>query len=202
MVYIGVVVMMLASGFGFPVPEEVYIVSVGILAYMGANPDLFPPPYPGAAVVNGYEAALVTFFAVVFADMLVFFIGRVFGRKIIRRPRFQRIFTEENMHRIDRWVKKHGIMAAFIFRFTPGVRFPAHIALGMLSFSAWQFFLVDGLAALISVPTQILLIFHFGEPILKTIHSLKVYIGIGLLALIVILIVRKLIQKRFVGKLN
>jgi hypothetical protein len=56
--------------------------------------------------------------------------------------------------------------------------------------------LVDGLAALISVPTQILLIFHFGEPILKTMHSLKIYIGIALLILIVGLLIRKFLRRR------
>ncbi len=54
MVYCAIFVMMMASGFGLPLPEEVYIVSVGILAYMGAHPDLFPPPFVGAPVVNGY----------------------------------------------------------------------------------------------------------------------------------------------------
>jgi membrane protein DedA with SNARE-associated domain len=124
-VYSVVFLMMLASGFGLPVPEEVYIVSVGILAYMGAHPHLFPPPYPGAPVVNGYEAAAVTFVAVMFADFLVFTIGRVFGKKIITFPRFQKVFTKQVMEKINLWVKKYGIMAAFIFRFTPGVRFPA-----------------------------------------------------------------------------
>jgi membrane protein DedA with SNARE-associated domain len=196
MVYIAVFVMMLASGFGFPIPEELYIVSVGILAYMGANPTLFPPPFEGAPVVNGYEAAVVTFLAVVFADFLVFTLGRSFGRKIIKRPRFQGIFTKEIMEKINRWVKKYGISAAFVFRFTPGVRFPAHIALGMLTFPAWQFVLVDGIAAAISVPTQILLIYHFGESILSTLSKFKIIIAVALLSLLLIFIFRKIYRQR------
>lgn len=186
--------MMLASGFGLPIPEEVYIVSVGILAYMGAHADLFPPPFAGAPVVNGYEAAAVTLAAVIFADFLVFMIGRIFGRKIISRPRFKRIFTEEVMARINQWLKKFGIFAAFIFRFTPGVRFPAHIALGMLNFPAWQFVLVDSLAAAISVPTQILLIYHFGEPILQAIHKFKIIIGLGLVVILALLLIKQLLR--------
>jgi membrane protein DedA with SNARE-associated domain len=201
MVYGTVFAMMLASGFGLPVPEEVYIVSVGLLAYMGAHPDLFPPPYAGAPVINGYEAAIVTLLAVIFADFLVFTLGRVFGKKIISRPRFKTIFTEEVMARIQRWVKKYGIMAAFIFRFTPGVRFPAHIALGMLSFSAWQFVLVDAFAAVISVPSQILLIYHFGEPILAGINRFKIIIFGALVAGLVIFVVHKLYQKRLINKI-
>ena len=45
MVYVGLVGMMLLSSVGFPLPEEVTLVSVGVLAFMGANPEHFPPPF-------------------------------------------------------------------------------------------------------------------------------------------------------------
>lgn len=193
MVYMVIFGMMLLSGFGLPVPEEIYVVSAGILAYMGANPTLFPPPFADAPVVDGYEVAAVTLFSVIFADFLVFSIGRRFGRKIIARPRFKKIFTESVMTRINGWLKKYGIFAAFIFRFTPGVRFPAHILLGMSEFSAWQFLMVDALAGIISVPTQILLIYHFGEPILKALHKFKMAIGALLIAALVVYVIRQLL---------
>lgn len=178
MVYMGVFAMMIASGFGFPLPEEVTIISVGVLAYMGANPAMFPPPYAGAPVIGGYEAAIVVSLAVLLADNLVFWLGRTFGRKIMKIRRFNGFFEGPTMARINHFVVKYGVYAAFIFRFTPGIRFPAHLFLGMSHFSAWIFLLVDGLAVLISVPTQILLVYHFGEPILATFYKFKVYVGI------------------------
>lgn len=176
LVYLGVFLIMIASGFGFPVPEEVTIVSVGILTYMGAHPDLFPPPEVGAPVVNGYEAAAVTLLSVVFADFLVFYIGRLGGRKIIQRPMFQKIFNANVMARINQFLDKYGVFAAFMFRFTPGIRFPAHVMMGMSNFPVWQFGIVDAFAAMISVPTQILLIYHFGEPILAVMAKFKLYL--------------------------
>ena len=192
MVYMAVFFMMLASGFGLPVPEEVYIVSVGILAYMGAHPNLFPPPFPNAAVVNGYEAAAFTLVAVVFADIVVFSLGRVFGKKLIGRPRMQKVFTAGVMERINTWVRKYGMSAAFIFRFTPGIRFPGHVALGMTTLPAWRFFIVDLIAAMISVPTQILLIYHFGEPILSALHRFKVILLIVLSIFALAFVIRKI----------
>jgi len=180
MVYFGVFAMMIASGFGFPLPEEVTIISVGVLAYMGANPATFPPPYAGAPVIGGYEAAIVVSAAVLLADNLVFWIGRTFGRKIMKMRPFKGFFEGPTMGRINHFVVKYGVYAAFIFRFTPGIRFPAHLFLGMSHFSAWAFLLVDGLAILISVPTQILLIYHFGEPILAALYKFKVYVAIFL----------------------
>lgn len=198
-VYLAVFGMMLASGFGFPLPEEVTIVSVGILTYMGANPEMFPPPYPGAPVVHGYEAAVSTLIAVIFADFLVFTLGRVFGRKLLTKPAMKKVFSPNALDKINQWVHKFGIYAAFIFRFTPGIRFPAHIILGMSKFSAWQFCLIDGFAALISVPTQILLIYHFGEPILKTIHKFKIWFFGALAVAAVVYLIHKMWTKRKVA---
>ena len=194
-VYFGVFAMMIASGFGLPIPEEVTIVSVGIIAYMGAQPEHFPPPYPGAPVVNGYEVAAITMFSVVFADLLVFSIGRFFGRKLMRYSWFKRLFSDAVMAKVNEFMKKYGIYAAFIFRFTPGLRFPAHVAMGMTNFSMWQFAVVDGLAAMISVPTQILLIYHYGEPILGAMQKFKYVIFGALAVLIVALILRKLLTR-------
>lgn len=173
LVYLIIFGMMIASGFGFPLPEEVTILSVGVLGYMGANPDLFPPPYPGARPIDGYEAAVLTMTAVVFADGLVFTLGRVFGRRIMKIERFRKLFADRAMERINTFTQKYGPFAVFIFRFTPGIRFPAHLAMGMSTLKAWKFIAIDGLAAMISVPTQILLIYHYGEAILSTLHRFK-----------------------------
>ncbi len=196
MVYIAVVAVMIASGFGLPVPEEVTVVSVGLLTYIGAHPEQFPPPYPGAPVVHGYEAAMVTLIAVVFADCLIFSLGRIFGRKIIAMPRFQRVFTEERLGKINGWVKKHGMYAVFVFRFTAGLRFPAHIILGMSRIRAWQFAMVDGIAAMISIPTQILLIYHFGEPILHIFHEFKIWIMWLVIAAVVFITLKVFVLPR------
>ncbi len=193
MLIFGVVfLMMLLSGFGLPIPEEFTIISVGLLAYMGAHPEEFPPPYPGARGVTGLEAAAFTFVSVFLADLMIFFIGRTFGRKITARPVFQKFFAGKIMDRVNRFVGRYGIYAAFIFRFTPGLRFPAHIMLGMSQFPAWQFAVVDGIAALISVPTQILLIYHYGRPILTTLSQFKIYIGIVLLIILGVFLAKKL----------
>lgn len=192
MVYGIVFLMMIASGFGFPLPEEAQIVSVGLLAYMGAHPELFPPPYPNAPVINGYQAAIFVSFSVIVADNLVFWIGRTYGRKLMRIERLKRIFESNAMTKIHHFAHKYGVYAAFIFRFTPGLRFPAHIFLGMSHFSALAFFLVDALAVLISVPTQILLIYHYGEEILSAFMRFKIYFGIALGVFLVVFIGRKL----------
>jgi membrane protein DedA with SNARE-associated domain len=192
--------MMLLSAFGLPLPEEVTLVSVGILAFMGANPKLFPPPFPGAPVVNKYEAAVFAFFAVFTSDFLIYGIGRKWGRKVLYSQRFSRFFKPSMMEKVEAWTHKYGAYACGLFRFTPGVRFPGHLACGMLRFPIWKFLMIDGLAAAISVPTQILLLAHYGEPILRYLHKFKM----GVLAvggvLLLVFLAFKLKQKWQNGK--
>lgn len=188
MVYLGVVFMMVASALGFPMPEEVTLVSVGFLAFMGSRPDLFPPPFPGAPVVNVHEAAFISFLAVFGSDFLIYFVGRKWGRKILYHPRARKLISEASIQRVENWTKKYGNFAVFVFRFTPGVRFPGHLATGMLKFSAWKFALIDGLAALVSVPTQIYLLAHYGKEILVYFSRFKmIVLAIGAVALIIFL---------------
>lgn len=194
-VYIGICLMMLASSVGLPLPEEVTLVSVGFLAFMGSRPDLFPPPYPGAPVVNVHEAAAISFLAVFSADFFIYFVGRKWGRKILYHQRTKRMLSEVALARVENWTKKYGNFAVFVFRFTPGVRFPGHLASGMLKFSAWKFALIDGLAALISVPTQIYLLAFYGKEILSVIHKFKIFLFSILVIILIIFIVRKLKEK-------
>ncbi len=186
MVYLLLVGMMALSAVGFPLPEEVTLLSVGFLAYMGAHPEHWPPPYEGAHGVNMHIAAVVAFIAVLGSDTIIYTIGRVFGRKILYSPRVSKILSESVMQKVEHWTKKYGALACGIFRFTPGLRFPGHLACGMLEFPVWKFLLIDGIAALISVPTQIYLIAIYGEEILIYLKQFKIVViivlGVALLA--------------------
>jgi membrane protein DedA with SNARE-associated domain len=157
MVYTALIAMMLLSAFGLPIPEEVTLISVGLLAFMGANPEHFPPPYPGASVVNPTEAAIVAALAVFVADFLVYMIGRVYGRKILYSPWMSKFISAQTISKAEEFTKKYGMLATGLFRFTPGIRFPGHLLCGSLRFSPWKFASIDFLAVMISVPTQVLL---------------------------------------------
>src|SRR6185312_13374667 len=149
-------------------------------------------PYPGAPVIKGWEAAIFVALIVFLSDNIIFWLGRTFGRKILRSQRFKGFFEGPTMERINRFVKRYGIYATFIFRFTPGLRFPAHIFLGMSKFPVISFMAVDFLAVAISVPTQVLIVNHFGEEIITTLYRFKVYLAVTLITLLVLWGIRKI----------
>ena len=195
MVYLAVVSMMLLSAFGLPIPEEITLLSVGLLAFMGSQPSLFPPPYAGAPVIHPIEAALVCSLAVFLADFVVYSIGRRWGRKILTHPRLQKVMTPELIARAEQFTRKYGMLATGLFRFTPGLRFPGHLLCGSLHLAPWRFALVDLLAVSISVPTQILLLAYYGEPILVALKRFKIILFSVLLVGLVVWFIYKLRQR-------
>lgn len=196
MVYAGIVIMMLLSAFGLPLPEELTIVSVGILSYMGANPELFPPPEVGAPVVNKYWASIVCIVAIMAGDTLVYMLGKTWGRKLIRHPKLHRFLPEEKFASVEKWTNKYGLWAVFLLRFSPGVRFPGHFACGILHYPWRRFFMMDSFAVLISVPTQVILIATYGEVILSLLHKFRNYFVIALVLLGVAFLFRQLWVRR------
>lgn len=184
-VYAALIGLMFASSLGLPVPEEVTLISVGLVAYVARNPHLYPPPELGMSPINPITLAIVAFIAVFFSDILIYCLGRFFGRKALRLRFVRRLVNPRVLKKIEKWNHKYGAFAAGIFRFTPGLRFPGHLMCGVLRLNFFKFISVDGLAALISVPSQVLLLAFYGEEILSTLKQVKVSIlGLLLLGLI------------------
>ena len=175
-----VVAFMILSGFGLPIPEEIVLVSSGLIAYAGSKPELYPPPYPGAEVVNPSLLAVVCFAAVFGSDLLVFVLGRVFGQRIAKSPRFGKYVDPRQNPKLGQLRKKYGVWACAIFRFTPGIRFPGHLSCGIMRIPYWKFMLIDGVAAMFSVPSQVILVSLYGEVMLGYLKQFKIALFIAL----------------------
>ena len=173
LVYALVVGLMFASSFGFPLPEEVTIVSASLTAFMANHPTRYPPPYEGAIGVNSITLALICVLSVFISDYVIYWIGSYFGDKLIRHPRWKKKFEGKSFQRVQKWIHDYGTLAPCIFRFTPGLRFPGHMMCGAIGLPRWKFILVVGLAAAITVPTQVILISIYGEVILNLLSKIK-----------------------------
>lgn len=198
LIYSIVATMMLLSSFGLPLPEEVTIVALGLMVHMGKFPDQYPPP-PGVEFqpLNLYTAMAVCFFSIMISDFIVYWIGKKFGASPVVHKLFRRFLGEHSLEKSRTMIHKHRFLVPAIFRFTPGVRFPGHLSCGMMGISAWTFLAADGLAALISVPTQVYLFATYGEVILSTIKQIKHYALIITLTAVALFLAVKLKQKIF-----
>lgn len=176
LVYTFIIVFMTASSFGLPVPEEVVLVSAGLVAFLAKNPERFPPPTPDAEGVNVYTLMVVCFLAVFLSDLLVYSIGKFLGHRLLKYPVIKRQLEGKTYATIQTWFHKYGSWCCAFFRFTPGLRFPGHLSCGILGIPLWKFVLIDGTAALVSVPTQVWFVSTYGEKIFGTLQQFKFYL--------------------------
>lgn len=142
--YLAVFIMLLICGFGVPIPEDVTLVTGGVIAGLGY------------ADVNTMFA--VGMAGVIIGDGMVFSIGRFQGVRVLKLKPVQRIITPERFHAAQEAFHKYGRWVMFVARFLPGLRTPVFFTAGMskrVSFGTWL--LMDGLAALISVPVWVYL---------------------------------------------
>lgn len=194
-VYSFIVAFMTLSSFGLPIPEEMTLVSAGLVAYMAMHPDKFPPPSPDAVGVDLTILCIVCFVSVLGSDLVIYFIGRTFGPKLVKSEFFNKKIGEKNFQRINKIFLKYSHWACGLFRFTPGVRFPGHMTCGLMGVPLWKFIAIDGTAALLSVPTQVLLVAFYGEVILAKIKEFKLILAGIIGVLIVVWLLRKLYLK-------
>ncbi len=194
-VYGFIVAFMVASGFGLPIPEELTLMSAGLVAYMANNPDKYPPPYPGMEGVDTIVLCIVCFSAVVFSDTLVYLIGKYFGGSLIKTRFLKKHVEGEGFKRINSWFQKYGGWACGIFRFTPGIRFPGHLSCGLLGIPLWKFLAIDALVAFISVPTQVYIVAKYGHLIIDRLAEFKMTVVAIAAGLFLIWLIRKVYKK-------
>lgn len=176
--YIAVFAMLLVCGFGVPIPEDVTLVTGGVIAGLGyANPHLM--------FAVGMAGVLV-------GDGMMFILGRTHGQRISQLPGFCRILTPERFTRAQDAFHKYGRWVMFVARFLPGLRTPVFFSAGMshrVSLATW--FFMDAFAALISVPIWVYLGYYgarnwdwmFG--VLRQFqHGIMGLLGLGLLWLL------------------
>ena len=195
-VYGAIILLMYASSFGLPLPEEVPLISAGLVGHVAMHPEMYAPPPDGGSPVNLYTLAAVCFFAVLSSDLLIYGLGRYGGQKLLKRPRFAKITQSKNFLRVQEWTRRYGFWASGIFRFTPGLRFPGHFACGTMGVPIHKFIAVDGPAALLRVPTQILLVGYYGDVIMRNLKDIKIVLFAVLAVVVAVAIWKKLPEWR------
>jgi membrane protein DedA with SNARE-associated domain len=147
--YIVIVGIILISGFGAPIPEDIPLILAGYLCGKGhANPYIMFP---------------ATLMAIIGADAILFCIGRRYGHHVPKLPLLRRYLTEARLGRTERLLHEHGGKFIFAARFLPGLRAPAMFTAGVFKLPFWKFLLYDGSAALISAPLFLFLSYHFAD---------------------------------------
>jgi membrane protein DedA with SNARE-associated domain len=147
--YLAIFAVLFACGLGIPVPEDITLIATGVLASM-----------ENISLTGGI---LVCFFGVLIGDAILFALGRRYGRKVFKLPLIRRVFTPDRIEGAEDRIRRNSKFICFIARFLPGLRGPIYLTAGVMGVRPITFILLDGSAALISVPIWVLAGWYFGE---------------------------------------
>ncbi|PHV10636.1 DedA family protein [Chitinimonas sp. BJB300] len=142
--YIAVFTVLLICGFGVPIPEDVSLVAGGVIAGLG--------------YADVHLMFLVCMAGVLIGDSAMFTIGRLFGEKVLAWRFVSKLLTPARYCAVQDKFARYGNRLMFIARFLPGLRSAIFLTAGMTRrVPFWRFLMLDGLAALISVPAWVYL---------------------------------------------
>jgi membrane protein DedA with SNARE-associated domain len=132
--YAGIVIALILTGAGLPIPEEVIVIFSGVASNEGIL-------HPWLAFASCVVGALL-------GDLATYGIGHHFGHSVLREhPWFARFVTPEREKQTEEMIKRHGLKVFFLARFLVGLRSPMYLTAGILRVSFTRFILIDAFCA-------------------------------------------------------
>lgn len=128
--YGAIVLILVATGAGIPIPEEIPVFAAGVLSRHETL-------HAGLA----FAACLV---GAILGDCVMYSLGRYFGRSLLREKHwFAPFLTPEREALIEENIKRHGLKVFLLARFLVGLRSPVFLAAGILRVPFRRFILTD-----------------------------------------------------------
>jgi len=163
--YLLIVVVLILTGSGLPLPEEVPIVAAGMLAAH----EVLDPLLAAACCLLGAMAG----------DCMMYMIGYHFGRNVLQdHPWWVRFVTPQREAQVEQMFKRHGLKVFFLARFLVVVRSPLLLAAGILRVSFLRFLLIDLFSATVVVGAFFGLSYSYGRDITSWIRKTEVLLTV------------------------
>ncbi|MEX0978849.1 MAG: DedA family protein, partial [Pirellulales bacterium] len=161
--YLGIIAVLVLTGMGLPVPEEVVVVAAGIASSVGT--------------LNPWWAFLSCLVGALGGDALLYAIGYHFGPSLItRHPRLAQLLHAEREARIEQMIRRHEVKVFFLSRFMIGVRAPVYLAAGILRIPFHRFVLIDSVCATTVVGLFFWLSYAYGDRLTNLIRQSEIWL--------------------------
>jgi membrane protein DedA with SNARE-associated domain len=194
-IYLSIFLALIAAGVGFPIPEELPIVTAGVWTGHSSEPPRVEPGFVGLLAVapdasfpanlpwlslvetSRYEPPVpktplrwwimlpICILGVVISDGLLYGMGRFGGRRLLTNRWVTRLLPHQKRERIEENFHRYGVLVLLFARFLPTIRAPIFIMAGVLRLSFARFLLADGLYALPGVSLLFFLAYWFGDQV-------------------------------------
>jgi membrane protein DedA with SNARE-associated domain len=169
--YLGIVVFLVLTGCGLPIPEEVAIVVAGVLSAQGH----LQPELALAACLAG----------AIIGDCLMYAIGYRWGHSLLSvHPRLAKFLRADREARFEQAIERHAFKVMLLSRFLVGIRGPVYLAAGVVRMPFRRFLLFDILCATLVVVFFFLLSYAFGEEVIAWIRHAELTVTVVVLLVV------------------
>src|SRR5262245_21100082 len=184
--YAGVFFALVAAAFGAPIPEEIPIATGGVLVGRAwVDPNTLVPGQPPPGGPKWYIMLPLCIFGVVLCDTILYFIGRQWGRWLIKLKWVQRrVLSPERLQQIEHNFHEYGIRILLIARLLPGIRTPVFLSAGIVRLPFRKFLLADALYAIPGVNLIFWLAYWLTDTFLELLHKVESYRELAIVAIL------------------
>ena len=180
--YLAVFLVLILSGVGLPIPEEVTFIVAGYVVHR--------------IQANVWVMIAFALCGILAGDSVTFVLGRKLGAGLLVRWPFNKVLTQQGLERSRQFFDKHGSKAVFIAGFMAGVRAPTFFLCGTMGLAYSRFAFWDLARAVVSCPVSIWLGYRFGQDAIEICHQYFRPIVAGLVLVVGFMVVRWYMRHR------
>jgi len=171
--YLGIIVFLVLTGCGMPIPEEVAVIFAGVVSSQGhLQPEL---------------AVAACLFGALLGDCIMYAIGYHFGHSLMaKHPKLGKFVGAEREAYFEQAILRHGFKVMLLARFMVGVRGPVYLAAGVVRMPFRKFLLWDLFCASLVVGTFFSLSYFYGKQITELVRDIELTFTLAVCALGVI----------------
>lgn len=176
---------LVVSGAGLPVAEEIIVVTCGVLVHRDA--------------LEWAPAWVICYTGILLADIILVCLGRKFGKALFHRKWAKRLMHPRRMLHAHHHIHEHGAWVIVASRFIPGSRWPSMLIAGMVHLPFWKFLLADAASAIVSVTIQLIAGYYLAELTTTQFEAGRHWLMLGLFASGVLLIVGYILYRKYLA---
>jgi len=173
--YLGLFGLLILGGIGLPFPEDTTLILCGFLLANG--------------VVKPLPAFIIVYSGVLITDLVLYFVGKKYGRMVVTRERFKSILPQRKFLKLEETFNRWGILVLLFGRHIIGLRAQVLLVSGVMRMSLLKFVVTDAVSSSFTIAFMVGAGYLGGNSLLiirkdiSSIEHLAIFLVVAFLAL-------------------
>jgi len=173
--YLGLFGLLILGGIGLPFPEDTTLILCGFLLANG--------------VVKPLPAFIIVYSGVLITDLVLYFVGKKYGRMVVTRERFKSILPQRKFLQLEETFNRWGILVLLFGRHIIGLRAQVLLVSGVMRMSLLKFVVTDAVSSSFTIAFMVGAGYLGGNSLLiirkdiSSIEHLAIFLVVAFLAL-------------------